>query len=117
MTRMMMLAALGLATAGSLAGSIARADDGDDNKFVLINKSTVDAIQFYTQRKDGTWSKDWLATPLKPGQSRPLHFFAGDARCEVKTRIVFSDTSEFNTPVDYCGTTNVVVTDKTLITQ
>ncbi|QGP80038.1 hypothetical protein [Sphingobium sp. CAP-1] len=99
------------------APATAWANDGDDNAFILINKSTVDAIQFYTKRKDGSWSNDWLKLPVKPGAQRALKFFAGDERCEVGTRVVFADGSEFNSPVDYCGVTNLVVTDKNMFTQ
>ncbi|ETI65354.1 hypothetical protein C100_02490 [Sphingobium sp. C100] len=95
----------------------AHAGDDDDNAFVLVNKSTVDAIQFYTKRKDGSWSNDWLKLPVKPGATRPLKFFAGDERCEVQTRVVFADASEFNSPVDYCGVTNLIVTDDKMFTQ
>ncbi|CCW19459.1 hypothetical protein EBBID32_38250 [Sphingobium indicum BiD32] len=42
---------------------------------------------------------------------------AGDERCEVQTRVVFADASEFNSPVDYCGVTNLVVTDKNMFTR
>ena len=61
----------------------AQADDGDDNAFVLVNKSTVDAIQFFTKRKDGSWSKDWLKMPVKPAATRPLKFSKATnvARC------------------------------------
>ncbi|WP_062731188.1 hypothetical protein [Sphingobium abikonense] len=100
-----------------IAAPAAQADDGDDNAFVLVNKSTVDAIQFFTKRKDGTWSKDWLKMPVKPATSRSLKFFEGDERCEVQTRIVFADASEFDSPVDYCGVTNLIVTDKNMFTQ
>ena len=100
-----------------IAAPAAQADDGDDNAFVLVNKSTVDAIQFFTKRKDGSWSKDWLKMPVKPATTRSLKFFEGDERCEVQTRIVFSDGSEFDSPVDYCGVTNLVVTDKNMFTQ
>lgn len=109
--------AAALCAALLIAAPAARADDGDDNAFVLVNKSTVDAIQFYTKRKDGSWSNDWLKMPVKPATTRALKFFAGDERCEVQTRIVFADASEFNSPVDYCGVTNLVVTDKSMFTQ
>lgn len=106
-----------LAATCVLAAAPARADDGDDNAFILVNKSTVDAIQFFTKRKDGTWSNDWLKLPVKPGAMRPLKFFAGDERCEIRTRVVFADASEFDAPVDYCGTTNLIVTDKNMFAQ
>lgn len=111
------------ATAATFAAALlltapaAHADDGDDNAFVLVNKSTVDAIQFFTKRKNGTWSGDWLKLPVKPATTRALKFFEGDERCEVQTRVVFADASEFNSPVDYCGVTNLVVTDKNMFTQ
>jgi hypothetical protein len=108
-----------LAILGSLlTASAASANDGDDFTFKLINKSTEPAIQFYTIRKDGKWSGDWLKTPILPGQTRQMNFKdPTDTRCEVRTRVVFGDASEFDTSVDYCGTTAVVVTDKNLITQ
>jgi hypothetical protein len=94
------------------------ADDGDDYKFVLINKSTVDAIQFFTTKKAGGWSNDWLKLPIKPGEKRPLTFFkSDDDRCTIKTRIVFADKSEFNNDVDYCGISSVIVTDETMFTD
>ncbi|MEG8222989.1 hypothetical protein OSJ57_20590 [Sphingomonas sp. HH69] len=106
-----------LAAAMLLAAPAAHADDGDDNAFILVNKSSVDAIQFYTKRKNGTWSNDWLRLPIKPATTRALKFNEGDERCEVQTRIVFADASEFNSAVDYCGVTNLVVTDKNMFTQ
>jgi hypothetical protein len=110
----MLLAALLTTT---LAGAPALAADGDDYTFKLVNKSSVDAIQFYTKLQNGKWSNDWLSTPVKPGASRQMTFKGGDTRCEVQTRVVFSDQSEFDTPVDYCKIDNVVVTDKELFTQ
>ncbi|MEJ7927755.1 hypothetical protein WG908_13445 [Sphingobium sp. AN641] len=111
------IATLFAAAAFGLSPAAHAADDGDDNAFVLVNKSTVDAVQFFTMNKNGNWSNDWLKLPIKPGATRPLKFFAGDERCEIRTRIVFSDASEFDTAIDYCGIANVVVTDKTMFTQ
>ena len=100
-----------------LAGTAASAADGDDNAFKLANKSTVPAIQFFTMLKSGKWSNDWLSTPLAAGATRAMHFNAGDDRCEIRTRVVFADQSEFDTPVNYCDVDNVVLTDKTIFTQ
>lgn len=100
------------------AGTAASANDGDDFTFNLINKSSVPAIQFFTARKDGSWSRDWLKTPIESGETRKLSFYdKTDQRCEVRTRVVFGDASEFDTKVDYCGKSAVVVTDKNLFTQ
>jgi hypothetical protein len=104
-----------LATAGALVlGSAASADDGDDNAFKLVNQSKVTATIMTTMLTSGQWSNNWLATPLSAGQTRAMRFKAGDDRCEIRTRVAFSDGSEFDTKVNYCGTESVILTDQNL---
>jgi hypothetical protein len=105
------------AAAATLLVVPAIAQDGDDYRFTLVNHSAVSAIEFVTMRKDGRWSGNWLRTPIKPADKRPLVFAGGDDRCEIRTRITFSDGSKFDTPVDYCGVTQVIATDETLYSQ
>ena len=59
----------------------------------------------------------WLTTPIKPAQKRALVFAEGDDRCEIRTRISFSDGSKFDTPVDYCGISEVIATDENLYSK
>jgi hypothetical protein len=104
------------AAGAMLIGSAALADDGDDYAFKLINQSKVTATILTTMRVNGQWSNNWLATPLSAGQTRALRFNAssGDTRCEIRTRVAFSDGSEFDTKVNYCGTESLVLTDQNL---
>ena len=113
MKPMLTIAALGAV----LMGSSALAQDGDDYRFVLVNSSAVSAIEFVTMRKDGTWSRNWLSKPIKPAERQPLVFNEGDDRCEIRTRIGFSDGSTFDTPIDYCGISEVIATDETLYSK
>ncbi len=107
-----------LACASMFLAPVALADDGDDAAFVLFNSSSVTAISFQTTRRDGSWSANWLSTPMKAGERRKLRFSdASDDRCTVKTRIQFSDGSKFETPVNYCKMSLVTATDTTLSTE
>ena len=107
-----------IACASMLLAPVALADDGDDMSFVLFNSSSVSAITFQTTRRDGTWSGNWLSSPMKAGERRKLTFSdAGDDRCTVKTRIQFSDGSKFETPVNYCKMSLVTATDTTLYSE
>jgi len=47
----------------------------------------------------------------------PLERLYGDERCKVQTRVVFADARAFTSPVDYCGVTNLVVTDRNMFTE
>ena len=105
------------AIAGMVLASAAQADDGDDNKFKLRNNSAASAIEFVTVLKNGKWSTNWLSTPIKPAQVRALTFKEGDDRCEIRTRITFSDGSKFDTPIDYCGIEEVIATDEKLYSK
>lgn len=105
------------ALAAAIACAPAVAQDNDDYRFVLVNSSAASAIEFKTMRQDGTWSSNWLRTPIKPAEKRALVFNEGDDRCEVRTRIGFSDGSYFDTPVDYCGISQVIATDEDLYSK
>jgi hypothetical protein len=106
------------AAAGLLLGSSAAfASDGDDYAFKLLNVSKATATLFATEMPSGKWSRNWLSSPIGPGQSRALRFKAGDERCEVRTRVVFSDGSEFDTKIDYCGTETIKLTDDNLYVE
>lgn len=100
-----------------LVPAAASAQDKDDYRFTLVNSSAASAIEFATQRKNGTWSANWLRSPIKPAEKRALVFAEGDDRCEVTTRISFSDGSKFETPVDYCDISEVIATDETLYSK
>jgi hypothetical protein len=113
MKMMMGLAAI----AAAFACAPAAAQDGDDYRFELVNSSAASAIEFVTMRKNGTWSGNWLKTPIKPADKRAMVFAEGDDRCEIRTRISFSDGSKFDTPVDYCGVSKVIATDETLYSE
>jgi hypothetical protein len=111
------LAALAAAIACAPAAA-QDAPDNDDWRFVLFNSSAVSAIEFRTVRKDGQWSGNWLKTPMKPAERRTMVFKdENDRRCEVRTHIGFSDGSEFDTPIDYCGITEVIATDEQLYSK
>lgn len=105
------------ALAAVIACTPAVAQDDDDYRFVLVNSSAASAIEFKTMRKDGKWTANWLRTPIKPADKRPLVFNEGDDRCEIRTRIGFSDGSHFDTPIDYCGITQVIATDEDLYSK
>ena len=109
---------IGLAFAASmLIAPAALAQDGDDYRFVLVNSSAASAIEFVTLRKNGTWSSNWLSSVIKPAGKRALVFNEGDDRCEIRTRITFSDGSKFDTKVNYCDVTEVIATDETLYSR
>ena len=114
---MKLILSLAAVAAAALACTPAMAQDGDDYRFVLVNSSAVSAIEFVTMRKNGSWSSNWLTTPIKPAQKRALVFAEGDDRCEIRTRISFSDGSKFDTPVDYCGISEVIATDENLYSK
>jgi len=100
-----------------LAGPALSAQDDDDYRFTLVNSSAASVIEFVTMRKNGTWSNNWLSSVIKPAGKRPLVFAEGDDRCEIRTRISFSDGSKFDTVVDYCGISEVIATDETLYSR
>jgi hypothetical protein len=106
------------ATAALLAAAPAIAQDGDDWKFQFVNRSGTAVSAFYTIKADGKWSSNWIKTQIAPSRSFNMSFYdAKDERCEVRTRIVFTDGSEFDTPVDYCGITKVIVNDETMFSE
>lgn len=113
-TKLLLAAA---AAACMFAATSASAQDGDDYRFTLVNSSAVSAIEFKTMRKNGTWSGNWLTTVIKPAGKRAMVFNEGDDRCEIRTSITFSDGSKFDTPVDYCGVTEVIATDEKLYSR
>ena len=108
-----------LTAAGALLmSSAALADDGDDYAFKLVNQSKATATIMTTILVNGQWSSNWLSTPLSAGQTRALRFnSSGDTRCEIRTRVAFSDGSEFDTKVNYCGTESVILTDENLFVK
>ena len=108
---------LAAAAASLFAATAASAQDNDDYRFTLVNSSAASAIEFVTMRKNGTWSANWLSSVIKPAGKRALVFNEGDDRCEIRTRITFSDGSKFDTLVDYCGVTEVIATDETLYSR
>ena len=61
--------ALGLAAALTVFGTMAQAAD-----FTLYNDVRTPITGFYTQRPDGSWSPNWLSSPLDMGQSIGLNF-------------------------------------------
>ncbi|RYX80069.1 hypothetical protein EON83_30205 [bacterium] len=96
----------------------AGAQDGNDWKFQLVNRSGVAVSGFYTIKRDGKWSTNWIKTQIAPQRTFNMSFFdAKDERCEVRTRITFTDGSNFDTPVDYCGITKVIVNDETMYSE
>ena len=62
--------------------------------FTLYNDIRSPIIGFYTQRPDGSWSPNWLSSPLPPGQSTGMTFGnnPANAACVRNYRIVTSGT-------------------------
>jgi hypothetical protein len=79
--------ALGLAAALTVFGTMAQAAD-----FTLYNDVRTPITGFYTQRPDGSWSPNWLSSPLDMGQSIGLNFAksAVNVACVRTYRIVTS---------------------------
>jgi hypothetical protein len=79
--------ALGLAAALTVFGTMAQAAD-----FTLYNDVRTPITGFYTQRPDGSWSPNWLSSPLDMGQSIGLNFAksAVNVACVRNYRIVTS---------------------------
>jgi disulfide bond formation protein DsbB len=82
---------LGLLTAlyAALIGLCAAAQAAD---FTLYNDVRTPIIGFYTQRPDGSWSPNWLSSPLPMGQHVGMTFAnsAVNAACVRTYRIVTS---------------------------
>lgn len=96
----------------------ALAQDGDDWKFQLVNHSDTPISGVYTIRRDGKWSGNWIKTLIAPTRFFNMTFKdPADTRCEVRTRIVFTDGSEYDTPVNYCDITKVIVNDETITSE
>ncbi|RYY24186.1 MAG: hypothetical protein EOP62_18005 [Sphingomonadales bacterium] len=94
------------------------AQDNNDWKFQLVNHSGVAISAVYTIKRDGKWSSNWIKTLIAPTRTFNMSFYdTQDTRCEIRTRIVFTDGSEYDTPVDYCGITKVIVNDETITSQ
>jgi len=87
------LASLTLVAAPALAG--------DHWKFVVVNKSTLAAVEFRTQ-EDGEWSSNWITDRIEPGDTFNMDFGTAKGDCAVRTQIHFVDGSFFDADVDYC---------------
>lgn len=83
--------ALGLITGlfGALIVFCSAAEAAD---FTLYNDIRARIVGFYTQRENGSWSPNWLSSPLAMGQSVGLTFAksANNVACVRTYRIVTS---------------------------
>lgn len=104
------------AMAGMIAtGTAAMAQDGNDWAVQFVNGSTYTVTAIHTQRTDGQWSANWVRTPIRPSQRVAMNFAdPNDTRCQVLTRVTFSNEEYFQEQVDYCAKDYLVVTDEAM---
>jgi hypothetical protein len=91
---------------------------GNDWSFNFFNDSSVTVVQINTMRRNGKWSRNWLATSMDAGTGLTLNFKdRKDTRCEVRTYVKFMDDSSYDQVLNYCGTAIVRVTDRAMTTE
>ena len=112
---------MGMGLAAAAAGLLlmtTAAMDNDDYAFDLFNHTQVAVTQLNTKLTNDQWSRNWLSTAVRPGESRPMRFNASnDDRCEIRTRVTFQDGSYFDGTVDYCGKETLIVTEDEMTTM
>ena len=94
----------------TLMSSFAYADSWE---FDVTNKSSLVADGFRTQ-EDGQWSRNWLNTPISPGDNWTLDFGHSDGDCVVRTQVHFTDNTYFDYDVDYCKAKTLYIYNRSM---
>lgn len=99
-----------ISVAALLTASAAAASD---YAFTLHNRSSGWVISGFQTFQDGRWSRNWLDSRIRAGESVAMDWHSNEGSCVVPFRVQWVDYGSEEFRIDWCkGVSNIYMRDK-----